>query len=61
MKLTRVAQPAGGKPPLQKLREYPTLPYKIGSVLDDLAQSEADISVLSTFKVARAELWYLVG
>lgn len=45
MKLTRVAQPAGGEPPLQKLREYPTLPYKIGFVLDDLAQSEADISV----------------
>lgn len=61
MKLTRVAQPAGGEPPLQKLQEYPTLPYKIGFVLDDLAQSEADISVLSTFKVARAELWYLVG
>lgn len=35
---------------------YSTLPYKIVSLLDDFAQLEAEVSVLSTFKVGEAKL-----
>lgn len=56
MKLTRMVQPEGSEPSLQKLHEYATRSYKIGFVLDDLTQLWANISVLSTFKVAWAEL-----
>lgn len=51
-----MAQPEGSKPSLQKLHESSTLSYEIGFVLGDLAQSSANISVLSMFKVAWAEL-----
>ena len=35
---------------------YSTLYYKIGSVLDENAQPEANVNVLSTFKVGLAKL-----
>lgn len=31
--------------------------YQIGLVLDDCAQPQADVSVLSTVKVRQAKLW----
>lgn len=40
---------------------YSILYYKIGFVLDDFAQLLANISVLSTFKVGYAKLWFFVG
>ena len=40
---------------------YSTLYCEIGFVLDDLAQLRANVSVLSTSKVAWAKLWCSVG
>ena len=40
---------------------YPTLYYKIGFVLDDFAQLEAQVGVLSMFKVGQAVMFDRLG
>ena len=40
---------------------YSTIYYKLVFVLDDFAKLEANVSVLSAFKIGWAKLWCSVG